>query len=175
MSVFGVSRVCIQSKFGEMRTRITPNMDTFHTVVMIQKWHMTYDKLNQVMRVPKNIACSNRVQIKGIETHCNFLKRTTYPCRYLDMIPRFARSSFTDLDGSKQYYWSFLYKLWTFTKTLTNHGSNITATTTYFYANVIHGKGAPLEKCCAFLYGTAGPISGTQENQRVIGNGNNIF
>ena len=65
---------------------------------------MTYDKLNQVMRVPKNIVCSNRVQIKGIETHCNFLKRATYPCRYLDMTPRFARPCFTDLDGSKQYY-----------------------------------------------------------------------
>ena len=43
------------------------------------------------------------------------------------------------------------------------------------YANVIHGKGAPLEKCCTFVYGTAGTNNAAQENQRIIGNGNNVF
>ena len=33
MSVFGVILVRIQSECREIRTRITPNMDTFHTVI----------------------------------------------------------------------------------------------------------------------------------------------
>ena len=32
VSVFGVILVCIQSEYRKIRTRITPNLDTFNTV-----------------------------------------------------------------------------------------------------------------------------------------------
>ena len=41
---YGVS-LCIQSECGKMRTRITPNTDTFYAViVMIEKWKSAIDK-----------------------------------------------------------------------------------------------------------------------------------
>ena len=48
-------------------------------------------KLQEVLRVPESIVCNNRVKIDGTEALCMFLKRFAYPCRYLDMVPRFAR------------------------------------------------------------------------------------
>ena len=47
--------------------------------------------LQEVLRIPDQLYCYNRVKVNGIEALCMFLKRFCYPCRYSDMIPRFAR------------------------------------------------------------------------------------
>lgn len=47
--------------------------------------------LKEVLNLPDEFTCYNGLTIGGIEGLCIFLKRFAYPCRYLDMIPRFAR------------------------------------------------------------------------------------
>ena len=48
-------------------------------------------RLLRVLRVPKYITCPNGIKVTGIEALCVCLKRFAYPCRYSDLIPRFAR------------------------------------------------------------------------------------
>lgn len=47
--------------------------------------------LAKVLQVPDQIRCYNRVVVDGITVLCIFLQRFAYPCRYSDMLSRFAR------------------------------------------------------------------------------------
>ena len=44
-----------------------------------------------VLQFPDEIVCYNGTKVSDIEALCIFLKRHAYPCRYLDLIHRFAR------------------------------------------------------------------------------------
>ena len=46
----------------------------------------------EVLQVPDVITCYQRSVCKGLEALCIVFKRLAYPCRYADVIPRFARS-----------------------------------------------------------------------------------
>ena len=46
-------------------------------------------KMFDIMRLPNIFTCYNGLKVDRIEAMCIFLKRFAYPCRYLDMIPRF--------------------------------------------------------------------------------------
>ena len=48
-------------------------------------------ELIDILNIPVKITCYNGVTISADEAFCIFLKRFAYPCRYQDMIPRFAR------------------------------------------------------------------------------------
>ena len=45
----------------------------------------------EVLHIPDEFTCYNRLQIDGLEGFCMLLKGYAYPWRYLDMITRFAR------------------------------------------------------------------------------------
>ena len=47
--------------------------------------------LAEILQIPNQVRCYNRIMADGIEALCIFLKRFAYPCRYADMLPRFAR------------------------------------------------------------------------------------
>ena len=47
--------------------------------------------LAEVFTLPDRIVCYNGVNVDMVEALCIFLKRFAYPCRYVDMIPRFGR------------------------------------------------------------------------------------
>ena len=47
--------------------------------------------LAEVLQIPDQIRCYNRVVVDGIEALRIFLKISAYPCRYYDMLARFAR------------------------------------------------------------------------------------
>ena len=47
--------------------------------------------LTEILHIPNQVRCYNRVVVDGIEALCIFLKRFAYPCRYADILPRFAR------------------------------------------------------------------------------------
>ena len=49
-----------------------------------------YD-LKEALNIPEEIICYNNVRVDGIEALCTVLKRFAYPCRFVDMIPIFAR------------------------------------------------------------------------------------
>ena len=47
--------------------------------------------LYEVLQIPNTITCSQRSVCGGLEGLCMLLKRLSYPCRYGDMIHRFAK------------------------------------------------------------------------------------
>ena len=126
-------------------------------------------ELAHVLHLPEQILTYNRLKVDSIEGICCLLKRFAYPCRYLDMVPRFGRPvpelcviSNTVMDMIFEQ-WGFL--LTSFNRELLNPQSLQT------YANAIHAKGAPLTNCWGFVDGTVHPISRPGINQHVLYNG----
>ena len=126
-------------------------------------------RLAEVMHVPDEIRCYNRVVVDGIEALCIFLKRFAYPCRYSDMLPRFARAVPQICMISNQMM-NFIYQT-------QNHRLRsfnqpwLSQANLQNYADVIHAKGAPLQNCWGFIDGTVRPVSRPGKNQRVLYNG----
>lgn len=48
-------------------------------------------RLIEILNLPQEIVCYNKVTCGIEEAFCIFLKRFAYPCRYQDLIHRFAR------------------------------------------------------------------------------------
>ena len=48
-------------------------------------------ELRERLNLPEDILCYNNVPVDGVEALCTFLKRFSYPCRYVDMVPIFPR------------------------------------------------------------------------------------
>ena len=48
-------------------------------------------RLAEALQLPPTFKCQQRSVCPGMEGLCMVLKRTAYPCRYSDMIPRFGR------------------------------------------------------------------------------------
>ena len=49
-------------------------------------------RLKEVLRIPNILKTYNRINVDGVEALCILLKRFSYPCRYVDMIPHFGRA-----------------------------------------------------------------------------------
>ena len=47
--------------------------------------------LAEVLNIPQTICCDQGTTCDGIEALCMLLRRMSFPCRYGDMIPRFAK------------------------------------------------------------------------------------
>ena len=47
--------------------------------------------LAEALQIPDWISCNQWSKAEGTEALCLLLKRFAYPCRYSDMVPRFAR------------------------------------------------------------------------------------
>ena len=47
--------------------------------------------LAEMLDLPDAIKCYNRVVGDGVKALCIMLKRLSYPCRYVDMMPRIGR------------------------------------------------------------------------------------
>ena len=111
--------------------------------------------LAEILQIPNQVRCYNRIVADGIEALCIFLKRFAYPCRYADMqicryadmLPRFARPVPQFCMISNEIM-NFIYEtqhhrlrsfdqLWLSPENLQN------------YADVIHAKGTPLSRAVA--------------------------
>ena len=108
--------------------------------------------LTEVLQVPDQIRCYNRVVVDGIEALCIFLKGFTYPCGYFDMLSRFARPVLQLCMKSKQVM-DFIYQthhhhLKNFNRPCLSQASLQNST------EVIHVTGAPLRICWGFFDGT---------------------
>ena len=109
-------------------------------------------KLVEALRVPPIFKCANGTICDGTEGLCAVLKRSAYPCRYLDMIAIFRRSvselsfnSIEDIDwidtehGHRVAQWTH---------------SILDPTLLSTYANAVFDKGAALDNCFGFIDGT---------------------
>ena len=125
--------------------------------------------LHDVMRFPEEIVCSNGFKVPGLYALCVLLKRFAYPCRYLDIMPRFGLSipqlSMISNKAMNIIYddWGHLLRSfeqeWLSPENLSN------------YANIVHQRGAPLPNCWGFVDGTVRRICRPGVNQRVMYNG----
>ena len=113
--------------------------------------------LAEILHIPNQVRCYNRIVVDGIEALCIFLKRFAYPCRYADILPRFARPV-PQLCMISNEIMNFIYQTqhhrlrsfdqpWLSPENLQN------------YADIIHAKGAPLNNCWGFIDGTVRPVS----------------
>ena len=125
--------------------------------------------LAEVLDIPESIRCNQRSICGGIEGLCMLLRRLSYPCRYGDMIQRFAKpvplfSMVTNI------LIDHIYAI---------HGRQLTQWNLdilspdhlEMYAAAITSRGSPLDNCFGFIDGTVRPIARPGENQRVVYNG----
>ena len=98
--------------------------------------------LAEVLQIPDQIRCYNRLVVDGIDTLCIFVERFAYPCRYSDMLPRFARPA-PQLCMISSQVMDFIYQ--THNHRLRSFNQPwLSQATLQNYADVIHGTGAPL-------------------------------
>ena len=94
--------------------------------------------LAEVMQIPDQIRCYNRVVVDGIEALCIFLKSFAYPCRYSDMtrfvrpVPQLCMISSQVMDF---IYQTHNHRLGSFNQPWLSQAS------LQNYADVIHAKG----------------------------------
>lgn len=125
--------------------------------------------LAEILNIPDTFKCDQRSVCDGIEGFCMVLKRLAYPCRYSDMIPRFARPvpvlSMVFNTVLDYIYEEHVHRITQWNQTL------LSPHKLEEYAEAIEGKGAALTNCFGFIDGTVRPICRPGENQRILYNG----
>ena len=109
-----------------------------------------YDFKN-VLNIPGKISTCQRTVNSGVDALCILLKRLAFPCQYTDMVPTFGRNE-TELCLIYNRMLNYVH---------TQHHHRLQSWSQHFlqpgilqeYANVMHEKGAPLEKCFGFIDG----------------------
>ena len=120
--------------------------------------------LHVVLQIPDRITCYNGTVISGIEALCVCLKRYAYPCRYLDIIPRFGRPVL-ELCIINNYTLNFIYDQSNYLLNTMNQAW-LSANCLQLFADAIYARGALLDNCWGFIDGTVRPCCrpGISEN-----------
>ena len=119
--------------------------------------------------IPDIFKCDQRSVSDGMEALCMLLKRLAYPCRYSDMIARFA--------GPVPVLCMITNKVFDFIFDMHGHrimewnNTVLNSRSLEIYCNAIAAKGAALENCFGFVDGTVRPICRPGQHQRVAYNG----
>ena len=125
--------------------------------------------LVETFGIPEEIRCYNGTVINSIEALCITLKRFTYPCRYVDLIPRFARPV-PHLCMASNLITDTIFDR--FQHLLTNINQPwLSPPNLKLFADAIHYQGAALNKCWGFVDGTVRPICRPGQHQREVYNG----
>ena len=125
--------------------------------------------LAEVLQIPDEITCYQRSVCLGLEALCVVLKRLAYPCRYVDMIGRFAKPV-PVLCMINNYMIDFIYQSHSH-RLLEWNNQILNPAALETYAAAITAKGSPLNNCFGFIDGTVRPISRPGQNQQVVYNG----
>ena len=104
------------------------------------------------LQVPARFRCAHGTVCDGIEGFCIFLRRLAYPCRYFDLVQRFARPA-PELSLIANTVLDWIYKF---------HGFRLTSWNQAFlappflesYARAVERQGSPLKNCFGFIDGT---------------------
>lgn len=125
--------------------------------------------LAEGLEIPETIRCDQRSICDGIEGLCMLLRRLSYPCRYGDMIQRFAKpvpvisvvinifiDHIYDIHGRRLTHWNL---------------DILSPDHLEMYAAAVTSRGSPLDNCFGFIDCTVRPIARPGENQRVVYNG----
>ena len=125
--------------------------------------------LVDIMRLPDILTCYNGVKIDRIEGMCIFLKRFAYPCRYLDMIPRFARPV-PQLCMISNLVMDHIYTTWNHLLSTFNQ-EWLSIQNLIKFSDAVYQKSGAIDNCFGFVDGTVRPVSRPGKNQRVLYNG----
>lgn len=127
-----------------------------------------YD-LVDVLRLPDVLTCYNGIKVDRIEGFCIFLKRFAYPCRYLDMIPRFARPV-PQLCMISNLVMEHIYTSWNHLLSTLNQ-EWLSTDNLIKFCDAVHQTSGAIENCFGFVDGTVRPVCRPGKNQRVLYNG----
>ena len=126
-------------------------------------------QLYDALQMPDTIECYQRSICSGMEGLCMLLKRLAYPCRYSDMIPRFARPvpvlSMITTAVLDHVYTEHHHRISDWNRSLLDPAK------LELYVQAVSRKGAALDNCFGFIDGTVRPICRPGENQRIVYNG----
>ena len=125
--------------------------------------------LAEVLGLPETFKCSQRTVANKLEGLCMLLRRTAYPCRYSDLIPRFGRPV-PELSMITNCVVDYLYDNHGYRLTQWNH-QIMSPPLLQTYADAVSAQGAPLNNCFGFIDGTVRPICRPVELQEVVYNG----
>ena len=125
--------------------------------------------LIDVLQLPPEFVCYNGLHVDGVESFCIFLKRFAFPCRYSDLVPRFARA-IPQLCMVTNEVMNFIYTRWNNLLTDLNQPW-LSPASLQRYATAIHQRGAGLDNCWGFVDGTIRRISRPGQDQRILYNG----
>ena len=126
-------------------------------------------RLYNVLQIPDTLTCNQRSVCDGVEGLCMLLKRMSYPCRYGDMIVRFAKPV-PLLSMVTNQMIDYIYNIHGHKVLEWNH-QVLSPANLQTYVDAITAKGAPLPNCFGFIDGTVRPISRPGEHQRILYNG----
>ena len=113
--------------------------------------------LVNILQLPDVFKCNNGVVCDSIEAFCIFLKRFAYPCRYQDIMYRFARPV-PQLCMISNLVLDFLFNNWG--HLLRTFQQNwLSQQHLEHFANMVYDKGVPLDNCWGFVDGTVRAIS----------------
>ena len=125
--------------------------------------------LKEVLQIPETITCSQRSVCDGLEGLCMLLKRLSYPCRYGDMIHRFAKPV-PVLSMITNQMIDHVYNVHGH-RVLNWNNEVLSPVNLQTYVDAVTARGAPLPNCFGFIDGTVRPISRPGEHQRLLYNG----
>ncbi len=125
-------------------------------------------RLEDVLQIPAVIKCRQRSLCDGLEGLCMLLRRTSYPCRYSDIIPRFPRPV-SVLSLITNEVLDFIYE--NHAHLVTDWNRNVlNPAALQTYAEAISRKGSSLDNCFGFIDGTVRLIATPDTGQRVVFN-----
>jgi hypothetical protein len=101
--------------------------------------------LYEVLQIPEEMKCVNGFKVLGLTALSVLLKRFAYPCRYLDIMPRFALSV-PQLSMISNLAMNFVYDRWG-RLPQTFEQEWLSPANLQQYAQTIHDHGAPLPNC----------------------------
>ena len=148
------------------------NLDQLENDECVAEFRFQKDDIHDllgVLQILDEIVRYNGTKVSDIEALCIFLKRHAYPCRYLDLIQRFARPV-PELCIINNFLLKFLYERWGHLFTTMNQ-QWLSPNNLQIFVDATHDKGAPLENCWEFVDGTVRPLCRPGENQRIMYNG----
>ena len=126
-------------------------------------------QLVYALQLPDAFSCQKRSTFSSTEGLFVLLKRIRFPCRYVNMIPRFEHPV-SVLSLITSHMVDYIYE---------THGHLImqwkrnllNPVVLQTYANYISGKGSPLTNCFGFIERTVQPIVQPGHAQRTVYNG----
>ena len=127
------------------------------------------ERLASALNLPAELITYNRMKVPAMEALCFMLRRLAYPCRYSDLISRFARPV-PELSVIFSHTLNYIYDNWGHLLSSFNQPW-LSQEKLRYYADTIYRSGSPLDNCWGFIDGTTRKICRPEKDQKVMYNG----